>query len=296
MAELVDPLQSSQPMVDEEGRPTEYFLQQWQALIENVQAITDAQSTADGADNTATAAQSTADAVQAITLTAGTGLNGGGDLSDDRTFNLEDTAVTQGTFGSTTKVSKVTVDQQGRITAAEEVTIVGGGGGGNWEGNTRVYDDGNSSGSLFAFKGGSYTVQEDFTITNVYSRFSGVLGATYAAAIAVVDGSDVITSIVTSPTVQVNRTSRYQVAFVLTKDLKAGERVAILVGRTDAGNTHAFTTQFNIAPTNSEFFMFPLTSPVTARIAQTAPAVGQTVDNAGGATAVTPLVLAGTYP
>lgn len=59
----------------------------------------------------------------AVTLTAGVGLSGGGDISANRTFDLEDTAVTPAAYGSATEYSTITVDQQGRITAASEGSI-----------------------------------------------------------------------------------------------------------------------------------------------------------------------------
>jgi hypothetical protein len=48
------------------------------------------------------------------TLTAGTGLSGGGSLAANRTINIADTAVTPASY----TYSSITVDQQGRLTAA----------------------------------------------------------------------------------------------------------------------------------------------------------------------------------
>jgi len=51
---------------------------------------------------------------------AGTGLTGGGTLGASFTFSLDDTAITPATYGSSSEYVTVTVDQQGRLTAASD--------------------------------------------------------------------------------------------------------------------------------------------------------------------------------
>ena len=58
---------------------------------------------------------------------AGTGLSGGGQLTGNVTVNLANTTVTAGTYGNGTTVAQITVDAQGRITAASNVGIASGG-------------------------------------------------------------------------------------------------------------------------------------------------------------------------
>jgi hypothetical protein len=57
------------------------------------------------------------------TVTAGTGLSGGGTLTGDITINISDTAVTIGEYGSPSESATFTVDQQGRIISATEQNI-----------------------------------------------------------------------------------------------------------------------------------------------------------------------------
>jgi len=64
-----------------------------------------------------------------VNVIAGTGLSGGGNLASNVTVSLANTAVTAGNYGSTTQVAAITIDAQGRITAAANVAVSGGGGG-----------------------------------------------------------------------------------------------------------------------------------------------------------------------
>ena len=57
------------------------------------------------------------------TITAGTGLSGGGDLSANRTIDLANTAVTAGAYGSASSVPNYTVNAQGQLTAAASTAI-----------------------------------------------------------------------------------------------------------------------------------------------------------------------------
>lgn len=67
------------------------------------------------------------------TLTASTGINvtNGDGVSGNPTVALADTAVTPGVYGDSTHSARITIDQQGRITAASSAVISGGGGGGS---------------------------------------------------------------------------------------------------------------------------------------------------------------------
>lgn len=58
-----------------------------------------------------------------VNINAGTGLSGGGDITTSRTLNLANTAVTAGSYGSSSSVGTFTVDAQGRLTAAANVGI-----------------------------------------------------------------------------------------------------------------------------------------------------------------------------
>lgn len=64
-------------------------------------------------------------AEKSITISAGTGLTGGGDLSGNRTFALGTSGVSAGTFGGNNSIPTLTIDAYGRVTAAGTVTPSG---------------------------------------------------------------------------------------------------------------------------------------------------------------------------
>lgn len=62
-------------------------------------------------------------AANTVNVIAGTGLGGGGNLEANVTVFLANTAVTAGTYGGNTNVAVITVDAQGRLTNASNVSI-----------------------------------------------------------------------------------------------------------------------------------------------------------------------------
>lgn len=285
MVQPVDPLQRFEKMTNEDGTPSDYFIRQWQNLIE---LVTTTVENEDGVVANAAAIE----ALQNIDLIAGTGLDGGGDLTADRTFDLADTAVTAGDFGSATQVGTFTVDDQGRLTAAANVTITGGGGGGGGSGFAWPVElDTVVSGSSFAFKGAAFDFFEDVTISAIAAHIDTTSGHTYRAAVYRLDGSDDIDEItgVSADTASPGTLTGTVVSLALTSDAvcTAGNRYAVVFGRTDGADTFILPiTAETLATDDAVAYPTVPAEPYTesntevnniARIAQADPAIGDNV-------------------
>ena len=85
---------------------------------------TDAVSSVNGQVGTVVLTAANVNAVpNTATITAGTGLTGGGTLASNTTITLANTAVTAGTYGGGTNAASFVVDAQGRLTSAANVAI-----------------------------------------------------------------------------------------------------------------------------------------------------------------------------
>ena len=130
-----------------------------------------------------------------VTVIGGTGLTSTVSATDTVTLVLDNTAVTPATYGDATNVAQITIDAQGRITAAADVAISGGGGGAPADAQyvtlatdgdlsaERVLTAGTAISLTDAGANGAITVANTGVTSNVAGTGIGVSGATGAVTI-----------------------------------------------------------------------------------------------------------------
>jgi len=161
-----------------------------------------------------------------------------------------------------------------------------------WQGNLYgLLDDASSSTSSFAFKGTIVTAQIAAQIDGILVRFSPTVGGLFKVCLCRLDASNVIQEVYNSTSFQASTGARQWYPFSFDAPLLNGERYALLVGRTDSTPTYKLNAQFNKVGQ----WQAPIQNLFTARLATTQPAVGQTVDNAGGAEFAMPFQLLMTF-
>lgn len=218
----VNPLRSNVPIADKNGNPTPMFQRLWQSLFLN--------------DNQIATLDQLIASISTWEIVAGTGLSGGGPLVNSPvTIDLEDTAVTPGTYGDATNVAQITVDQQGRITDVQEVAISGSGGTERWFNGIASASAAAVNTSARATKGVRVTPSFDMTIDALWAQIDQAVNTdNYQGIIASLSGSGatatVVSVLATTPNVSAGHTSEQISRFVFSSPVSLTAGTTYLVG------------------------------------------------------------------
>lgn len=126
---ILQNLDRLQKIVTEAGVPTDYFIR---FIQDRGGALTDLDALLTALRNDLDALGVRVDFLDDVQIVAGDYLSGGGVLGTDPVITLDHntSGVTPGTYGDSTHVPQIDVDEFGHITDVTEVAISGGGGGG----------------------------------------------------------------------------------------------------------------------------------------------------------------------
>lgn len=131
-----------------------------------------------------------------------------------------------------------------------------------------------TSTSLFAFKGVALLSIEAKNVTGIRAIFNSVAGGQYKAIIAQISSTGVIQNLVSSDTLTTGGSAQALFNFSISSAFAANTRYAIMVGRTNGANNYALPIY---APANQRW-LWPAMPLAFARLANAAPAIGQTID------------------
>lgn len=213
------PFAHNVPIVDKAGNPTPYFNTQLQLILEASGILeSDILTKAD----------------KTITLTAGVGLDGGGDLSANRTFDLN------ASLNDLNDVDTAGVASGDVLTydGAQWEPATPAAGGSSFAGADNTL--GGASASLFATKGAVVVPFRDIQIAGVWFNIAEVNTGIYRAGIYTLDAGTTITAVLgttATQTATATATVRRYFPFASPLTLVAGTRYALVHTRTDATTT-----------------------------------------------------------